>query len=410
MLRERGLPVSGTTDALISRLAESDDPAPPPVRRAPEKPFEFMRLPAEIQLGVFDMIHTEHPRMCEPVAIRLPWYFCTPGGLPDNAEPGISSSGTIDSAQFEYVFDGRQTVRSSSPYFRRKLIQNTLRLSRISPQLRHLALRSLNMAITVVFTIGMPSILSRSDSHVYQEVLLLRHINDRSTSDGYLSSSDPEADTTASDPSNLAPNSAELERMSQPGSKKEHIPAPSFNVSEHRRVKLRIRGPRHFFNRKVRGGCTIWPATFAIEMENLARHVLLRSTRLHYLEIEFLVYLDPSEHSIETRETYIDTILKPLEGLRGLKEVEITIEDEGGEHQKLFTEEYMEHFKKLVMSPAENPPMTVQKPKEALSELEEVTTLVAERSTFLEDGSILVEKNSSIFGGPSVSSEGIKKP
>ncbi len=406
-LKERGLPVGGTRDVLVDRLGASDDriaagdrePPPKPARapRRPRmKPFPFLKLPAELQMNVLEADLAQYPSTRDVVSVRVPPCFSAPRSVLDADESGSTDTGIGDSASYEYIFDPREANEVKFGC-RRMLLKYQLKLLRVSPQLTNLALPCINMAAVMQFRLvadGVP--VWTNNRKTRSEVLLLRRVGEDSSCEGASASS-------------LTGVGANPSRLDGPGpdsvgphdTKAEAIRAPLL-ISEHRRVKLFLQGPREGYEVQFTGDLSVWSASLARQVDNFAHYVLHRAHKLQYLEVTGLAYLEDHETSLVFMQTHFDPILKPLERLRGLKQ--ITFPDD-----QLFTDDYLEYLTELVTSPAEKTPSTTQEtPKEAASELGEESTLEGERSTLLEEGSTLVEEGSSLFGGPSLS-DGVKK-
>ncbi|KAI9704175.1 MAG: hypothetical protein M1836_007036 [Candelina mexicana] len=394
--RERGLLVGGNKDQLIDRLGDSDDriaagddAAPPKPKRGPRRePFPFMRLPPEIQMNILERVLAHNESSCYEIPARLPSSFFAPRMIPDMETSEVTDYGTSDSARYEYILDPRKGTKTK-PNPRRVFKNDILKRLRVSAQLSGLWLRCLNMEVTMRFFIDAPFVDSPPDTGInHDELLLLQPIESRPASEEDDSpSSHTEVDIHTSELS--VPNPVDIHLNE---AQKKYRVAPVL-MSEHRRVELTFQGPLDPDEFESTGDCSIWSAAMTTQIDNLAHYVLLRAPKLQRLTIYSYALLRPFEATTKSRQTHFDPILKPLEGLRGLKKVKFPV-------NKLFTAEYIEYFTKLVTTPAPKEPSRVQ--GEPSSDLEERTTLVGEDSASLGEGSTLVEEGLSIFGGGGV--------
>ncbi|KAI9775497.1 MAG: hypothetical protein M1835_005811 [Candelina submexicana] len=394
--KERGLLVGGNKDQLIDRLRDSDDriaagdnaPPPKPKRGPRREPFPFTRLPPEIQMNVLDWVLAHNEPRCYEIPAGLPSSFFAPRIIPDMETSEVTDYGTSDSAQYEYILDPRKGTKTK-PNPRRAFKNHILKRLRVSAQLSGLWLRCLNMVVTMRFFVDAPLVDSPTDTGINHDgLLLLQPIKSRPAFEEDDSpSSHTEVDIHASELGVPSPENIDLN-----DAQKKYRAAPVL-ISEHRRVELTFRGPSDPDEFESTGDCSVWSAAMTTQVDNLAHYVLLRAPKLQRLKIYSYALLRPYEATTKSRQTHFDPILKPLEGLRGLKKVKFPANN-------LFTDEYIEYFTKLVTTPAPKKPSRVQ--GERSSDLEEGTTLAGEDSALLEEGSTLVEEGLSIFGGGGV--------
>ncbi len=370
ILGQRGLPQSGNKGALVERLNESDDriskgnlePAHINLKRGARKFKFFMRLPAEVRAMIYDHYLLQQWTKEYPIGSTLPELSAPP---PSNGDPNESSD-TVRPTD-EYIFHPSRQLEqpqygwpSLAPRkcFKKILVDDVLTLLRVSPFIRQDALPSVYKMLTFSFEIRIPGIADLGWwDHKGPDVLQLRRVPNSTQTSG-----SDEVPEQAPDTSLRAP----------------------FKISEQKRVKISLQGPVHDGNDDHLGDASVWGPAMTTHLENLVERVLLPS-KLLYLEVVMDLTRDLLDH--HTREQIINPILKPLEVLRGLREVELTGFDG--------TPEYEEYLIKLLTSPKPQ----VRNIAEAKSTLEEGSTLVGEDSALLDEGSTLIGEGSSIFGG-----------
>ncbi|KAI9724477.1 MAG: hypothetical protein M1812_000545 [Candelaria pacifica] len=391
--KKRGLLVGGTKDILVGRLEDSDEriaagdtsvPAKPK-RQPRRKPFPFMKFPPEIQVNILDMAIEEDPLDHYEIPSRLPAIF---------SKRRIAGENKItDSAVFEYVLDPRKSKHTYELQARKDFRRHILKKLRNSNELSSLWMHSINKVAVMEFNMmaGSRSRKEQREASLY-DVLLLNRITNRRTAKPRRMSNDP--------------NDADQESPKTNASSKAQLTVAPILISEHRQVRLAFYGPR-YSEEKSSKGVAVWAATLRNQVDNLTHHVLRHATKLQCLIFNFTAVLADHEDTIELRHKHLDAILEPLEVLRDLREVRFEEEQERFEGdqcympRKYFTDEYIEHFTKLVTSPAPKEPPIVQQRtfEKTLPNSGEGATLIGEDSPMLDDGSTLIGEGTSIFGG-----------
>ncbi|KAI9724476.1 MAG: hypothetical protein M1812_000544 [Candelaria pacifica] len=317
LLAERGLDRKGAKYMLIKRLHESDARiANGKLEYGYTKPKKndrkftcFMKLPPEIRAMVFDFHLLSDKRFNHEVCCALPETTMseTSSRMLEDGSAAIK-----EKEEHEYVLKPIHRVKQyyqNEPnrlpmmLLRKHLCGHVYALLRVSRLFHREALARLNIMFSISFQIRINEIDGSDNwNPLCGDVLRVRRI--AGTHDQNASESDP----------------------------RKAIMTP-FSISEQKRIIIYLKGPFEVFLRSLGSlaDISMWPNTeraawarnMTAFLENLVRCVLLPSKLLYLTVVMTDLHVYPDDLDEWIKQQVINPILKPLEVLRGLRQVQL---------------------------------------------------------------------------------------